>query len=48
MLLGNVAIRAGEKLEWDGKNMKVKNFKNAQQYVQRDYRKGWTLHMPRA
>ncbi|MEX2212636.1 MAG: Gfo/Idh/MocA family oxidoreductase [Phycisphaeraceae bacterium] len=48
VLLGNVAIRAGEKIEWDGKNMKVKNSKNAQQYVQRDYRKGWTLHMPRA
>lgn len=30
-------------LFWDGANMKVTNFEPANQYVKREYRKGWTL-----
>ncbi len=43
VLLGNLAIRTGEKLEWDGENMKATNCPAADQYVRREYRKGWEL-----
>jgi predicted dehydrogenase len=45
ILLGNVALRAGKgkKLEWDGPNMKVTNWKEAEQYIKPGYRKGWEL-----
>ena len=45
ILLGNVAIRAGKgkKLEWDGPNMKVTNWKEAERYIRPGYRKGWEL-----
>jgi predicted dehydrogenase len=43
ILLGNVAIRTGKKLEWDGPNMKVTNCPDAAQYIKRTYRKGWEL-----
>jgi predicted dehydrogenase len=42
-LLGTVAFRVGKKLEWDAKNMKAKNCPEADQYINREYRKGWTL-----
>jgi len=44
VLLGNLAIRTGEQILWDGKNMKVtNNVKGAQEMVQRQYRNGWSL-----
>jgi predicted dehydrogenase len=44
ILLGNIAIRlTGEKLAWDGPEMKFTNNNNANQYVHYEYRKGWTL-----
>lgn len=43
VLLGNLAIRAGKKLEWDGKNMKVTNDEAANKWVKREYREGWAL-----
>ena len=42
-LLGNVAMRFGKKLQWDGPNMKFSNEEAANQYLHREYRKGWTL-----
>jgi predicted dehydrogenase len=42
-LLGNVALRAGEKIYWDGPNMKVTNVPAANEFVNYSYRKGWTL-----
>lgn len=41
--LGNVAYRAGKKLEWDATNMKIPNAPEAEQYLGREYRKGWVL-----
>ncbi len=32
-----------KKLLWDGENMKVTNFEQANQYVKREYREGWSL-----
>ena len=43
VLLGNVAYRTGEKLKWDGKELKATNTDKAAQFVRREYRKGWTL-----
>ncbi|MCY3019989.1 MAG: Gfo/Idh/MocA family oxidoreductase [Planctomycetota bacterium] len=42
-LLGNVALRAGRKLTWDGPNLKVTNGEEANRYLHRDYRQGWSL-----
>ncbi|MDB4688829.1 Gfo/Idh/MocA family oxidoreductase [Verrucomicrobia bacterium] len=43
VLLGNVAIRSGKKIEWDSKNLRVTNAPEANQYIRREYRKGWSL-----
>ncbi len=43
ILLGNVAIRAGRKIEWDGPNLKVTNNPDAASLIRREYRKGWEL-----
>jgi predicted dehydrogenase len=43
ILLGNVALRAGKRVEWDAVNMKVTNAPEAQQYITREYRKGYEL-----
>jgi predicted dehydrogenase len=43
ILLGNVALRTGKKLYWDGPGMKVTNVPTAQPYVSPEYRQGWTL-----
>jgi predicted dehydrogenase len=45
VLLGNVAARAGQKLSWDGPNCKITNVPDANKYLQRQYRKGWTLQI---
>jgi hypothetical protein len=41
--LGNVAYRAGKKLEWDAKNLKATNCPEADRFIRREYREGWTL-----
>jgi hypothetical protein len=43
LLLGNVALRTGKKLHWDGPGMKVTNIIEAQQFVRSEYRQGWML-----
>jgi predicted dehydrogenase len=43
LLLGNVAIRAGQKLNWDRFSMKVTNSDLAQKFVRPDRRSGWEL-----
>lgn len=41
--LGNVAYRAGKKLEWDSKNMRIPNAPDAERFLRREYRDGWRL-----
>jgi predicted dehydrogenase len=41
--LGAVALRAGRKLLFDSENMKITNVAEANQYLRREYRKGWEL-----
>jgi hypothetical protein len=55
ILMGNIALRSWmlqddkgkyygrKKLDWDAINMKVTNFDEANQFVKRDYRAGWSL-----
>ena len=43
VLLGNLAIRSGKKIEWDAKAMKVTNDAAANALVYDHYRKGWEL-----
>jgi predicted dehydrogenase len=43
ILLGNIAARVGQKIEWDGPGMKVTNLPEANKFLRREYRKGWTL-----
>ncbi|MBI2947756.1 MAG: Gfo/Idh/MocA family oxidoreductase [Verrucomicrobia bacterium] len=42
-LLGNVAFRAGKKLEWDPKNLKATNCPEADAFLQHHYREGWKI-----
>ncbi len=41
--LGNVAYRAGKKIEWDGVNLKIKNAPEAERFLGRKPREGWSL-----
>jgi len=44
VLLGNLAVRFPERrLLWDGPSMKVTNDNDAQAFVMRKYRDGWSL-----
>lgn len=43
VLLGNLAIRVGKKLHWDGQNMKCANVPEADDLIKCQYRDGWTL-----
>ncbi|MBI4558628.1 MAG: Gfo/Idh/MocA family oxidoreductase [Candidatus Hydrogenedentes bacterium] len=43
VLLGNIAIRTGQKLTWDGPSMTVTNVPEANSYVNPPYREGWAL-----
>jgi hypothetical protein len=43
ILLGNVAMRAGKKLEWEGENMKFTNAPECEKFLHCEYRNGWTL-----
>ena len=43
VLLGNLAIRAGETVEWDAKELRSTNSEKANRFVRREYREGWKL-----
>jgi hypothetical protein len=45
MLLGIVALRTGQgrKILYDGQNMRVTNVSDADQYLTREYRPGWSV-----
>jgi hypothetical protein len=43
ILLGCVAMRAGQKLDWDGPRMRATNAPKLTHFVRREYRKGWSL-----
>ena len=43
VLLGNVAHRSGRKLEWNAEQFTIDNAHEAEGFLQRGYRPGWTL-----
>jgi hypothetical protein len=45
MLLGIVALRTGQgrKILYDGENMRITNIPEANQYLTREYRAGWSI-----
>src|SRR6266581_2745103 len=43
MLLGIVALRAGRKIYYDGANMRITNVLQANNYLRREYRQGWSI-----
>ncbi len=43
MLLGIVALRAGKKIYYDGTNMRITNVLEANDYLRREYRQGWSI-----
>jgi hypothetical protein len=43
ILLGAVALRARKRVEYDSVNMKITNVPEANQFLTREYRKGWEL-----
>lgn len=43
VLMGNIAIRTGEKLYWDAQQMKFKGSEAANQLLNPPYRTGWSL-----
>ncbi len=43
ILLGAVALRARKKVVYDQKNMEITNLPEANQYLRREYRKGWEM-----
>ena len=43
VLLGNLAIRTGKKIEWDPIDLKVPNVREANQYIRHWYRQGWEI-----
>ena len=43
VLLGNVAFRAGKKLEWDPKRLRARGCPDASPLIKPEFRKGWGL-----
>jgi hypothetical protein len=43
VLLGGVAFRSGQKLEWDPVALKAKNAPDADRFIRKQYRAGWEL-----
>jgi predicted dehydrogenase len=41
VLLGTVAYRTGEALNWDAQNLKATNSRKAEEFIKLEYRKGW-------
>ncbi len=43
LLLGNIAFRTGKELQWDAAAMQFPNCPEANDFLAREYRKGWSL-----
>jgi predicted dehydrogenase len=41
VLVGNLAVRIGKKIDWDAENMQARGLPEAQTYIKRTYRAGW-------
>jgi len=43
VLLGNVAVLSGEPIEWDSEKLQITNVAEANRFIRREYRQGWSL-----
>ena len=43
LLLANVALRAGKRIDWDAVAMKARNRPEAEPFVRPHFRKGWSI-----
>jgi hypothetical protein len=43
VLLGNVALRAGRRIEWDAAGLRITNGSLDDPFIHREYRPGWAL-----
>jgi len=43
VLLGNVALRVGRRIEYDARNLRITNLPEANQLLTKSYRKGWDV-----
>ncbi len=43
VLLGNVALRAGRRIEWDAAGLRITNGSFDDLFIHREYRPGWAL-----
>jgi predicted dehydrogenase len=43
VLLGTVAYRSGKRIEWDAASFKITNAPDAEKWLHKEYRQGWTL-----
>lgn len=43
MLLGNIAVRTGEAVEYDGQTGRITNSPSAAKYLKTEYREGWEI-----
>ncbi|HLU49621.1 MAG TPA: Gfo/Idh/MocA family oxidoreductase, partial [Planctomycetota bacterium] len=43
VLLGAVALQVGEKIHWDGPNLRATNSGKVEELIRTEYRKGWSL-----
>lgn len=41
--LGNIALRVGHRIEWDPLTFRITNCREANQYLSREFRRGWDL-----
>ena len=43
LLVGNLAVRLGKKVEWDAKSLRSPNCPEADDYINKEYRAGWEI-----
>jgi hypothetical protein len=43
LLVGNLAVRLGRRIEWNARKMKATNAPEADKYINKSYRKGWEI-----
>lgn len=43
LLVGNLAVRLGKKVEWDAKALRSPNCPEADKYINKEYRAGWEI-----
>jgi hypothetical protein len=43
LLVGNLAIRTGKRIDWNAGQMKANRLPEANRYIRPEFRKGWSV-----